>query len=115
MRVAVVGGTGPFGRAVATRLRDAGVDVVLGSRDPARANEAAAELGVAGAANEEAVRGADLVVLATKADAAIDTARALRLESPVLSVASDLRSEEVLSIAERVAEVVDVPVLAGLH
>jgi hypothetical protein len=115
MRVAVVGGTGPFGRAVATRLRDAGVDVVLGSRDPERANEAAAELGVAGAANEDAVRGADLVVLATKADAAIDTARSLRLESPVLSVASDLRSEKVRSIAERIADVVDVPVLAGLH
>jgi 8-hydroxy-5-deazaflavin:NADPH oxidoreductase len=115
MRVAVVGGTGPFGRALATRLRSAGIDVVLGSRDAARAKEAAAELRVEGAANEDALRGAELVVLATKADAAVETARSLSFESPVLSVASDLRSEEVRSIAERVAEVVDVPVVAGLH
>ena len=115
MRVAVVGGTGPFGRAVATRLRDAGIDVVLGSREAARAQDAAAELGVAGASNEDAVRGADLVVLATKAEAAVDTARSLAFESPVLSVASELRSDELRSIAERVAGVVDVPVVAGLH
>ena len=110
-----MGGTGPFGRALAARLRAAGDDVVLGSRDPERAAEAAAELGVDGASNENAVRGVDLVVLATKADAAVETARSLPLGSPLLSVASELRSEEVRSIAERVAEVVDVPVLAGLH
>jgi NADPH-dependent F420 reductase len=115
MRVAVIGGTGPFGRAVAARLREAGDDVVLGSRDAERAREAAAELGVEGAANGDAVRGADLVVLATKADAAVDTAQALPLESPVLSVASELRSDEALSVAERIAAIVTVPVLAGLH
>ena len=115
MRVAVIGGTGPFGRALATQLRAAGDEVVLGSRDHARAVEAAAELGVEGAANEEAVRGADLVVLATKAEAAVETARGLALESPLLSVASELRSEESRSTAERVADVVDVPVVAGLH
>ena len=65
-----MGGTGPFGRALAARLHAAGDDVVLGSRESARAEEAAAELGVEGAANEDAVRGVDLVVLATKAEAA---------------------------------------------
>jgi len=54
-------------------------------------------------------------VLATKADAAVETARALVFAAPVLSVASDLRSDEARSIAERVADVVDVPVVAGLH
>ena len=110
-----MGGTGPFGRALAARLLAAGDEVVLGSRDRERAAQVAAELGVEGAANEDAVRGVDLVVLAAKADAAVEAARSLPLESPLLCVASELRSEEVRSIAERVAEAVDVPVLAGLH
>jgi len=115
MRIAVVGGTGDFGRALAIRLRAAGDDVVVGSRDKARARAVAGELGVLGAANEDAVRGVDLAVLATKADAAVETARAIAFESPLLSVASELRSDETLSVAERVAAVVAVPVLAGLH
>lgn len=115
MRIAVVGGTGDFGRALAIRLRAAGDDVVVGSRDGARARLVAGELGVSGAANEDAVRGVDLAVLATKADAAVETARAIAFESPLLSVASELRSDEPLSVAERVAAVVAVPVLAGLH
>ena len=115
MKVAIVGGTGPFGRALAMRLHAAGDDVVLGSRDPARAEEAAAELGVEGAVNDESVRGVELVVLATNAAAILETARALSLESPVLSVASELRSDEPVSLAERLAGVVDVPVVAGLH
>ena len=115
MRVAIVGGTGPFGRALAMRLQAAGDEVVLGSRDRARAEEAAAELGVEGAVNEESVRGVELVVLATNAAAMLDTARALPLASPVLSVASELRSDESLSLAERLADVVAAPVVAGLH
>jgi 8-hydroxy-5-deazaflavin:NADPH oxidoreductase len=115
LKVAIVGGTGPFGRALATRLLAAGDDIVLGSRDRGRADEAAAEVGVEGAVNEAAVRGADLVVLATSASAMLDTARSLSLETAVLSVASELRSDEPQSLAERLADVVDVPVLAGLH
>jgi NADPH-dependent F420 reductase len=115
LKVAIVGGTGPFGRALATRLLAAGDDIVLGSRDRMRADEAAAELGVEGAVNEAAVRGVDLVVLATNASAMLDTARSLALETPVLSVASELRSDESHSLAERLADAVDVPVVAGLH
>jgi len=110
-----VGGTGPFGRALAMRLHAAGDDVVLGSRDRARAKEAAAELGVEGAVNEVSVRGVELVVLATNAGAMLETARALPLAAPALSVASELRSDEPVSLAERLAEAVDVPILAGLH
>ena len=51
MRVAIVGGTGPFGRALAVRLREAGFEVVIGSRDADRAAALAEELGVEGAAN----------------------------------------------------------------
>ena len=126
MRVAVVGGTGPFGRALATRLKEAGDEVVIGSRDAARAAATAAALGVEGATNAEAVRGVDLVVLATQADAALETARDLREAigaTPVLSVASDLRvtadgarpSSEPTSIAERIQAELQGPVVAGLH
>ena len=126
MRVAVVGGTGPFGAALAIRLREAGAQVIIGSRDDVRAASVAAEYGVEGATNDQAVRAADLIVLAVKADAALDTTRELRRAigtTPVLSVASELRftpggvlpSPDAASLAERVQEELDGPVLAGLH
>lgn len=126
MKVAVVGGTGDFGLALAKRLVEAGEDVVVGSRDAARAEAKAAEIGAAGASNEDAVRGADLVVLAVKAEAALATAAALRGAigtTPVLSVASELRftkggvlpTEDARSIAERTQETLDGAVCAGLH
>jgi NADPH-dependent F420 reductase len=126
VRVGVVGGTGPFGRALAARLHAAGHEVVVGSRERERAESTAAELGVAGATNADAAGSADLVVLATNADGALDTARSLRTaigSTPVLSVASELRftsggalpSPETRSLAERLQEEVDAPVLAGLH
>ena len=93
MKVAVVGGTGSFGKALALRLREGGYDVVVGSRDAERAAEAAAELGVYGATNADACREADLVVLATNADGTLDTARELADAigaTPVLSVAAEL-------------------------
>jgi NADPH-dependent F420 reductase len=126
VRVAVLGGTGPFGRALATRIREAGFEVVIGSRDLGRAEAAAAELGVEGAANADAVSDVDLAILAVNADAAVDTARELRDAigaTPVLSVASELRFEkrgvlpspDAISVAERVQSELGAPVLAGLH
>ena len=126
MKVAVVGGTGSFGKALALRLREGGYDVVVGSRDAERAAEAAAELGVSGATNADACREADLVVLATNADGTLDTARELADAigaTPVLSVAAELTfgpsgvlpTPEGSSIAARVQEVVEGPVIAGLH
>jgi len=126
MRIAVVGGTGDFGLALAQRLVEAGEEVVVGSRDAERAQEKASGIGAAGAANSDAVRGADLVVLAVKADAALPTAQALAGaigETPVLSVASELRfsksgvrpTEDLRSIAERTQELLRGPVAAGLH
>ena len=118
MKVAILGGTGKFGTALARRLSEQGDDVVIGSRDPEKAQRVAAEVGVAGAVNEDAIAGADLVVLACDASAALATARNLSDAigtTPVLCVASELAVKSVPSIAEQVAEVLDAPVAAGLH
>ena len=126
MKIALIGGTGSFGMALAVRLHEAGYAVVIGSRDAERAQAAAAELGVAGATNEDAARDADIVVLTTKADGAVETARSLRGaigQTPVLSVAAELSfskdgvspTSEATSIAQRIQDVIDGPVIAGLH
>jgi hypothetical protein len=127
MKVAVLGGTGPFGSALARRLVEAGVDVTIGSRDADRAAATAAEVGAArGLANADTVDGAELVVLSVDASAALSTAAELaeRLGvTPVLSVASELRvengaafpSDEPLSLAERIQQALRGPVVAGLH
>jgi 8-hydroxy-5-deazaflavin:NADPH oxidoreductase len=126
MRIAIIGGTGSFGRALAQRVQELGEDVVIGSRDPSRAKEIAAVLGVEGVSNEDSVRGADLVVLAVRSNAAIETARSLAPvigETPLLCVASDLTftdngvlpGREAYSLAEHVDKIVDGPVAAGLQ
>ena len=126
MRVAVVGGTGPFGRAVSARLRASGLDVIVGSRDADRASAAALEIGCTGESNGEACGNADFIVLAVNAEAALETARELRGaigQTPVLSVASELRfsadgvrpSPDAVSLAERIQAELDAPVVAGLH
>jgi 8-hydroxy-5-deazaflavin:NADPH oxidoreductase len=126
VRVAVVGGTGPFGRAVAARLQASGLEVIVGSRDADRAVAAALELNCIGEANPQAFADADFVVLAVNAEGALATARELRDaigETPVLSVASELRfskegvfpAPDALSLAERIQAELSAPVAAGLH
>jgi len=65
-RVAIVGGTGAIGLALATRLAAAGCEVVIGSRDATKAAEAAAGIGnpsVTGVSNAEAAGAAEVVFL----------------------------------------------------
>jgi NADPH-dependent F420 reductase len=122
MNIFILGGTGKFGRALAARLAGEGDEVTIGSRDAERARAIAADIGVRGAGNDE-IGEAELVVLAVEAHAAIATARTLRLDVPLLTVASELYfadkvarpAEEAHSLAERVADIVSVPVVAGLH
>ena len=68
--LAFLGGTGPEGRGLAIRLALAGEEVVIGSRDAARASTAAEELlllapgaRITGAANADAAAQADTIFL----------------------------------------------------
>ena len=127
MKVAIVGGTGAFGRALAKRLAEIGRDdVVVGSRDAERAQATADELGVSGGRNQDVVGDADIVVLAVKSNATLETATELADaigKTPVLCVASDLRFTDagVLpgrhqgSLAEEVARIVRAPVASGFQ
>jgi len=69
--VAIVGGTGNLGGALALRLGAPGVKIVIGSRDAEKAKKAVETLKpnlrageIVGMTNQEAVRGADFVVIA---------------------------------------------------
>ena len=89
MQVGIIGGTGPAGRALGTRLAAHGAQVVLGSRSKERGAEVAAEvlagvgrqLSLSGDANEVAAA-AEIVVLATPWEGAVATALEL---APILS------------------------------
>jgi 8-hydroxy-5-deazaflavin:NADPH oxidoreductase len=126
VKVAIVGGTGTFGRALARRLHLLGEEVFIGSRDERRGVERGLELGVEGGSNHQVVRGVDLVVLATKSNAALETATSLADaigETPVLCVASDLRFTdtgivpglEEGSLAENLSRLIRAPVASGLQ
>ncbi len=85
MRIAVVGGTGRFGSAVARAIADAGHHTIIGSRSAARACNMAALLGaqtqsgaaVEGALNHDAVRAAEVAVLAVPASGHANILRAI--------------------------------------
>lgn len=104
MDVGIIGGTGPAGRALAVRLAASGSDVVVGSRDAARAAEVAAELAgawperglaLSGASNDDAAR-REVVVLATPYEAAATTA---------ISLADALAGRVVVSMVNAIAKV----------
>jgi len=70
-RIAIIGGAGELGLGLALRWAKAGEDIVIGSRDAAKAQEAAARVGdavpaakIAGLDNAAAAAGARIVVLA---------------------------------------------------
>ena len=97
--VGILGGTGPAGRGVAIRLASAGYDVVIGSRDEARAQEVASRMhargegDVRGASNDGAAA-CDFVVVATPWDSAVATVSALK---------SSLANKTVISMVNALA------------
>lgn len=74
--IAVIGGTGKEGKGLARRWAHAGHDVIIGSRDAARAEAAAGELNAAlgtanirGLGNADAAQAAEVVVLSVPYEA----------------------------------------------
>ncbi|MFW6153163.1 MAG: NADPH-dependent F420 reductase [Halobacteriota archaeon] len=110
MRIAILGGTGAIGEGLAVRIgRDTDHEVVIGSREPDRASNAATRyLGrlrargydpqLSGRSNERAVEDADLIVAAippySVADAIEGIADAIPEGSIVVSPAVGLKRDE---------------------
>jgi NADPH-dependent F420 reductase len=141
--VAIVGGTGGLGRGLAARWVAAGIDVVLGSRDPQRAAEAAAKVGgalddagvdadargsLSAGGNAEVVGDAEVVVMAVPhggLDEAFDAVGAQLAGRIVLSVVNPLTFDDTGpvpvevpegSAAARIAAALpEARVVAGLH
>ena len=83
--IALIGGTGPEGRSLATRFALAGHTVIIGSRDAERGVTAGRELAealgrdnVRGAGNEEAAAAANIVVVVVPYSAHRPTLEGLR-------------------------------------
>jgi 8-hydroxy-5-deazaflavin:NADPH oxidoreductase len=84
-KIAVVGGSGAEGSGLALRWANAGHQVVIGSRDAAKAQAAADELNallgkpaLSGMANADAVAGADIVVLTVPYTSQLPTVESFR-------------------------------------
>ncbi|MGZ4788872.1 MAG: NAD(P)-binding domain-containing protein, partial [Terriglobales bacterium] len=85
-KIAIVGGTGSEGYGLALRWARAGEHVVIGSRDEQRALAAAEKLQkevggnsqISGAENQQAVSGADVVVLTVPFQAHAATVRHIK-------------------------------------
>lgn len=76
--IAVIGGTGALGSGLARRLARAGYPVVIGSRDPAKAEAAAKSLGCAkGAGQADAARAAEIVIVAVPFSSQAETLSAI--------------------------------------
>ncbi|GII75954.1 NADPH-dependent F420 reductase [Sphaerisporangium rufum] len=84
LTIGILGGTGDQGKGLARRFALAGHRVLIGSRDAARAAQAAATLGedlpVRGAANAEVAAGADVVIVAVPWDGHRAILESLRAE-----------------------------------
>jgi 8-hydroxy-5-deazaflavin:NADPH oxidoreductase len=85
INVAVVGGTGAEGSGLALRFAKAGVRVFLGSRDLAKAQDAARRISaqaspaeVTGHTNKDAVTAAGIVVLTVPLSAQVETLKSIR-------------------------------------
>jgi 8-hydroxy-5-deazaflavin:NADPH oxidoreductase len=113
MTVAIVGGTGDLGFALAVRLAEAGVEVVIGSRDAGRAEEAAgrAEVaagapGVGGAENPEAVSEADVVFVTVPYAGQAEIYRSIRDQVPKDAVVCDTTTPLATAVGGRPTHVV---------
>jgi NADPH-dependent F420 reductase len=84
-RIAIIGGTGAEGSGLAIRWANAGHQIIIGSRDAAKARAVAADLNgrlnsskISGATFDDAAKSAEIVVLTVPFAAQISTVEALR-------------------------------------
>jgi 8-hydroxy-5-deazaflavin:NADPH oxidoreductase len=89
MKIAILGGAGKEGGGLALRWANAGHDVIIGSRDAVRAQDAAAQINAtlgrdmaSGTDNLSAAEQAELVVLAVPYSAQHTTVEAVRAHLP---------------------------------
>jgi NADPH-dependent F420 reductase len=68
MRIAIIGGTGPQGKGLALRFANAGIDVVLGSRNGEKAAQDASDISLLLATDSASITGADNVDATKTAD-----------------------------------------------
>jgi NADPH-dependent F420 reductase len=85
MQIGIIGGTGHEGRGIAARLAAAGLPVLIGSRDAARARDtvdrlhvAAATLPIEGLSNDEVAARSDVVFLAVPFEGLTELLQTLR-------------------------------------
>jgi len=85
--IAVIGGTGAEGGGIALRLANSGRRIIIGSRDAAKAADAAASLNailgsdaIAGLGNNAAVAAAEIVILTVPYAAQVATVESIRAE-----------------------------------
>ena len=101
--IAIIGGTGKEGNALAARFARAGVPVIIGSRDAARGEKAAQEMAgrigganVQGTSNRAAAEKADIVLLSVPYEGMqpiLDDLRAAVQGKTVINIASALSPE----------------------
>ena len=113
--VAILGGTGAEGRGLALRWAKAGLRLRIGSRDEARAREAAAAVRAATRVGEERVQGlanapaaaeADIVVLTVPLSAQIATIKAVREHLRPGAIVVDATVPVGAALGDRIAHIV---------
>ena len=114
MKIAIIGGTGPQGQGLALRFARAGIEVVVGSRDPTRAAATVAEVNaklpkgssnIVGLSNIDAIREADeMVIFAVPWSAHNDTLHNIKAE-----LSGKILIDIVVPLSENDPKKVDMP------
>ena len=108
--IAIVSGTGAEGFGLASRFARAGARVVIGSRDKAKAQEAAARIGnVQGMLNTDAVSEAGIVVLTVPLVAQIATLKSLKSSFRPSAILVDATVPLEVAIGGRVSQPLTLP------
>ena len=114
MKIAIIRGTGPQGQGLALRFARAGIEVVVGSRDPLRAATTVAEVNaklpkgssnIVGLSNLDAIREADeMVIFAVPWSAHNDTLHNIKAE-----LSGKILIDIVVPLSENDPKKVDMP------